>query len=323
MINLNVLHRAVVLLLVLCALAAAGDVGQPPNSDDVHGLYRLGTGDEISVQQAAVPELDGKKARVDASGFVDLPLVGRVRVGGLTVEEAEAAMAKTLSESLLQPQPVISISEYRSQPVSVLGAVNTPGVIQLQGSKTLVEVISLAGGLRADAGGTAEITRRKEYGHLPLKNEREDPSGEFTTATIDLTALLAGQSASDNITVIQRDVISVPRAELIYVAGEVHKPGGFTLGATGQLSVLQALALAEGLGPVAAPKRARIFRPRANSDDKEEIPIDIAGILAGKTKDLQLRARDILFIPNSTSKQIGYHAAQAALQVAGIAVWRM
>jgi len=110
------------------------------------------------------------------------------------------------------------------------------------------------------------------------------------------------------------------------VAGSVKKPGGFPLSTNGSVSVLQAISLAEGTAPDAATKNARIIRSR-NGDgdkDKQEIPVDVAGILRGKTPDFDLQPRDILFIPDSTSKKAGTRFAEAALQaVTGIAIWRV
>lgn len=130
-------------------------------------LYRLGPGDELRVQQLNAEDLDGKVARVDANGYIALPLAGLLQVGGLTGEEVEAAIGSRLRNLLLKPSPIVSITEYRSQPVSVLGAVNNPLVIQLQERKNLLETLSVAGGLRADAAGQAQITRRLVYGHVP------------------------------------------------------------------------------------------------------------------------------------------------------------
>ena len=234
------------------------------------------------MQQATLSELDGKTARVDGSGFINLPLVGKLQAGGLTVEQVEGTVLSRLSAFLVDPQPVVTISEYRSQPVSVVGAVNNPGVIQLQGKKSLVELISLAGGLRPDESGSAEVTRQKRFGRLTLRNEKADPSGESSTATVDLAALLKGQDVAENITIAPYDIILAPRAELVYVTGEVRKPGGFAAGPTGTITILQALSLAEGLAPQSAPKKARIFRPRMNSQQRDEVSVNIADILAGK-----------------------------------------
>ncbi|HEX4277463.1 MAG TPA: polysaccharide biosynthesis/export family protein [Bryobacteraceae bacterium] len=325
----------VTLLAVYCVLpaSAAENAARKPDADAPartliprgdRTLYRLGPGDEVKVFQENAPELDGKTARIDDLGFINLPLTGRVKLSGLTLEESEKALATPLSKYLISPNPVVSITEYRSQPVSVLGAVNTPGVLQLQGRKTLVEMLSMAGGVRADAGTEVEITRRLSFGPLPLPNAAPDASGDFSTAKIDLVTLLKGTAPGSNITIVPQDVISVPRAELIYVTGTVKKPGGFPLSTNGTISVLQALSLAEGIGPDAAAHNARIIRSPNGDGDRQEIPVDVANILRGKTPDFDLKPRDILFIPDSTSRKAGTRFAEAALQaVTGIAIWRV
>ena len=284
--------------------------------------YQLGPGDEIKVKQPNAEELDGTVARIDGLGFADLPLAGRLHLAGMTVEQAQSEIASKLTNYLLRPDPIVSVAEYRSQPVSVIGAVNNPGVIQLQGKKNLMEAISMAGGLRPDAGSEVQITRRIANGHIPAGKEALDPSGEFSVAKIDLTRLMAGQDPAANIAVLPNDLISVPRTEVIYVTGKVHHPGGFPLGANSEISIMQALSLAEGVGPQSSPKNAKIFRPRGDTAEKDEIPVDVASILSGKKPDVELKPRDILFIPDSTSKKAGVRAAEAALQaVTGFVIW--
>jgi polysaccharide export outer membrane protein len=326
----NSLWTVVFLVTTVCvrtSWAADDSISRPapeliPRVDNA--LYRLGPGDEITVHQENAEQLDDVKARIDDLGYVNLPLIGRLKVSGLTIEEAEAAFAKKLSEYLLRPAPVVSIVEYRSHPVSVLGAVNTPGVIQLAGQKTLVEVLSLAGGVRSDAGSEVEVTRRVSEGPIPVANSTLDQAGEFHTAKINLALLLKGLSPETNIPILPRDIVSVPRAELVYVTGSVKKPGGFALSTNGSISVLQALSLAEGVSPDAAAKNARIVRAGTGDREREEIPVNVAAILAGKESDFDLKPRDILFIPDSRSKKAGMRLAEAALQAAtGVAIWRV
>ena len=320
------------LILSAWALAAPPDGAVNPGSTnskstnsvsaapaDAGSAYLLGPGDEIKVSQPNAEELDGTVARIDGLGYVDLPLAGRLHLSGLTVEQAQSEIASKLRDWLLKPNPILFVSEYRSQPVSVLGAVNNPGVIQLQGKKNLMEAISMAGGLRPDAGNEVQITRRIAYGHIPAGKESPDPSGQFSVSRIDLTRLTSGQDAAANIPIFPNDLISVPRTEVIYVTGKVHKPGEFPLGAKSQLSIMQAISLAEGLGPQSSPKKAKIFRPRGDTAEKDEIPVDVAGIMEGKKPDVELKPSDILFIPDSASKKAGVRAAEAAVQAL---VWR-
>jgi len=279
-------------------------------------LYKLGPGDEIKVQQPNAEEIDGKTARVNDQGYVNLPLVGRLDVGGLTIEETEALLTKSLSRLLLHPEPVVSITEYRSQPVSVLGQVNNSGVIQLQGRKNLVEMLSLAGGLKPDAGTDVEITRRLIYGKLPLPGATVDANNEYSIARLNLPALLRGANPAENIQIFPQDIISVPKAEEIYVVGEVKKPGGFPLNTNGGITVLQALALAEGLSSTAAAKNAKVYRSNGDGKEKVEIAVDVQAIMRSKAKDEQLMPKDVLFIPDSAGKKAGARAAQIALSAA-------
>ena len=179
---------------------------------------------------------------------------------GLSVEQLEAALTARLKEYLQDPVVTVSVSEFRSQPVSVLGAVNNPGVHQIRGRKTLFEVISEAGGLKNEAGNAIKITRRKEFGPIPLAGAAADPSGEFTVAEISVKSVMEARNPQENIQVQPNDVISVPRAELVYVIGAVKRAGGFVLSEREQISVLQALSMAEGLDRVASAPNARILR---------------------------------------------------------------
>jgi polysaccharide export outer membrane protein len=217
---------------------------------------------------------------------------------------------------------VVSIVEYRSQPVSVLGAVTNPGVVQLKGKKTLTEVIALAGGLRPDAGGEIRITRN--FVGEPREASAPDSSAPAPMVSqINVADVVNGSAKAASILILPHDTVTVPRAELVYVAGDVRKPGGFPLPASGGITVLQSVALAEGLGTEAAGKHAKIFRSPGNGEQKEEIPVDLSAILAGKAEDFQLKPRDILFVPNSASKHAGVRAAEAAIQAAtGLAIWR-
>jgi polysaccharide export outer membrane protein len=227
-----------------------------------------------------------------------------------------------LASLLLKPQPIASITEYRGQPVSVVGAVKTAGVIQLQGAKTLVEVLSLAGGLREDAGSQVEITRQIAYGQIPVSKEGLDSFGQFSIASIDLSRLLKGENPSDNIVIRPHDVITLPGAEIVYVTGDVRKPGGLPINSSAEISVLQAVSLAEGLGPQASPKNAKILRPSGDGSEKKEIPVNLQAILTDKAVDVNLQPRDILFIPDSRSKKAWVLTAETAMQaITGLAVW--
>jgi polysaccharide export outer membrane protein len=269
-----------------------------------------------------VEEFDGNPVRVDTRGDIDLPLIGRIHAEGKTVEELQEVIENHLKKYLNAPDVTVALVELRSQPVSVLGSVQVPGVQQLQGEKTLFEVISLAGGLRPDAGNIVKITRRMEWGSVPLPNAAADKSGQFSVASVGVKSIMAGSNPQENITIKPYDVISVPRADIIYVIGAVHKAGGFVMGDNTSLSALQVLSLAEGLDRAASPQSAKIMRLVEGTNNRAEIPVDLKKVLAGKGADLPLKADDILFIPTSATKSAVLRTFEAAVQIGtGLAIY--
>jgi polysaccharide export outer membrane protein len=240
----------------------------------------------------------------------------------LTVEQLEAQLTTRFREFLRDPIVNVNVAEYHSQPVSVLGAVNNPGVHQIQGDKSLFEVISEAGGLRDDAGSTIEVTRRLSNGALPLPTATTDSTGQFSIAELNIRAVMAAKNPEQNIPVKPNDVITVPKADLIYVIGSVRHPGGFPLEERATMSVLQALSLAEGLQNTAASTRAKILRTTDATHGRIEIPVNVKHILAGTDNDIPLLADDILFIPNSTGKAASLRAIEALIQTgSGVAIY--
>src|SRR6516162_5275966 len=173
MFSLKTMCKAFLIILI-CWLSLAGadkktQTDFPTIKDqDVKSTYVLGPDDQISVRALHLQEISEKPAQIDATGAVNLPLIGRIQASGLTVEQLEGKLTERLKVYMNNPQLSVNIVEFRSQPVSVIGSVNNPGVVQLRGHKSLVEVISLAGGLRPSAGYRIEITRKAEWGTLPL-----------------------------------------------------------------------------------------------------------------------------------------------------------
>jgi polysaccharide export outer membrane protein len=294
----------------------------PATPERVAG-YVLGPEDQIIIRAFQAEEISDKPVQIQGDGYISLPLVGRVKAAGLTVEQFEAALAKDLSKYIEHPQVTVLVSDYRSQPVSVMGAVNGSGVVQLRGEKTLIQVISLAGGLRPDASNTVTITRELSQGKIPLSEAKIDPSGRFSIAQVNLRDVMDARAPQDNILIKRDDVLTVPRAQMVYVIGEVQKPGGYVLNERDSLSLLQALSLAGGLTKTASVKHAKILHEEDGKSDRVELPDSVARIMAGKAPDVMLHADDILFVPNSTAKLAGLRAAETAVNVGtGLAIWR-
>lgn len=285
--------------------------------------YVLGPGDAVSLHVGDMPEMPTAPVRLDPNGYVDLPLAGRFRASGMTIEGFKAALGDRLKRYIADPEISVSLADNQSQPVSVIGAVNAPGVHQLGGPKRLIEVISLAGGVRADAGFKVIVTRDAARGPIPLADAKTDTTGRFQTAELSLDSLLGAKNPAENILIEPDDVISIPKAEVVYVTGQVKRSGGFPLQSHESMSLLQAISLAEGLGPDAQSKKARILRPTEGDRTKvTDIPVDVKSILEGKAPDVQLYANDVLFVPNSAAKTATRRTIDTVLQGAvGLAIY--
>ena len=289
-----------VFLVALCVGAQQPDktTVQPDSG------YVLGPDDQIVIRAIDAPEMSDKPIVIGENGNITLPLIGRVKAGSLTVEQLETELNTRLKEYVREPQVSVTLVESRSHPVSVFGAVTKPGVIQLQGRKTLYEVLSMAGGPRDTAGSTLTVTRRRENGDIPLPGASIDPTGQFSVAELNVQEILEGKNPAANIEIKPNDVISVSEASssMIYVVGDVKRAGAFTLGGRPSLSVLNALSLAGGLERTAKPAKARIVRNVPGDMKRQEIAVNLKQILAGKAEDIGMRPQDVLVVPSSGSK---------------------
>jgi polysaccharide biosynthesis/export protein len=296
---------------------------QAPSSTPPPDTYTLGPGDQIVVRVSDLEEFDNKPVPIDTKGNLTLPVVGWIQASGLSTEQLGAAITERLKKYLVKPDVSVYVTEMRSQPVSILGQVQSPGVHQLQGQKNLFEVLSMAGGLRPEAGNVIEITRRIEWGPIPLPGAANDSTGQFSVASVDVKSVMNASNPSQNILIKPNDVISVPKADTIYVIGAVKKPGAYVLGEHRSLGTLQILALAEGTEKTAAPQKAKIMRAVAGSNDRTEIPVNLKTILSGKKPDISLTADDILFVPTSSAKAAGYRTLEALIQAGTLVLYRI
>jgi polysaccharide export outer membrane protein len=257
---------------------------------------RLSPGDIFELNVYNVPDLN-TKVRVGTNGEVYLPLIDYVQVGGLTAEEAQALIQKRLSDGGFVRDPHVSllVDQYSSDVVSVLGEVVKPGVYSVRGQEHLFDLISSAGGLTEKAGRSLSITHR-------------GPSD--APVTVPLSRNL-GDHPENNVVIYAGDTIIVRKADVIYVVGDVGKPSGFLMDG-GQLTVLQAIALAGGTTRTAKLGAARIIRKGASG--MSETPVRLKQILEAKAPDMAMQADDILFVPTSAQKVIVGRTMEAALQ---------
>jgi polysaccharide biosynthesis/export protein len=291
-------------------------------SQMVRAVYILGPDDILTVQGNVDEFNTAKLIRVEGDGRVNLPLIGNVSVSGLTLRQAESEIASKLRTYVQDPQVIVQVTAFRSQPVSVLGFVNKPGIQEIQGPRTLVEIISLSGGLQPVAGANIKITRPVEMGKIPLASATLDPSGKLYIAEVNIKAIMNSKNLEENIYILPHDVISVPKAPIIYVMGSVKRSGGFVLGDKETITALEALTLAEGWIPLSAPNNSRIFRLPSSGTDRVQIEMKLTDIVKGKVKDIPLQPEDILYVPGSDSKKIWAKIGSTALSVAsGMAIY--
>jgi len=265
----------------------------------------IGLGDLIEITVYGAPDFN-KQVRISDSGDVDLPLIGAVKLAGLSTHEGEALIRKRLMDGGFFNDPQVSIfeKEYASQGISVLGEVQKPGTYPLLGSRFLFEALSAAGGTTPKAGKSVTIIHR---------GRPQEPE------TVALT-YSGSTPQTGNVPVLPGDTIVVSKAGLVYVVGDVRQPSGFLLDSA-RLTVLQAVAMAQGANPTASLDAAKVIR--RTPDGPKEIPIELSKIMQAKAQDVELKDEDILFIPRSASKSAGIRAIEAILQTAtGLAIYR-
>ncbi len=277
----------------------------PQNPDPRLGALLIGEGNLLDVTVYGVPELT-QQARVNEKGAIYLPLVGYIPVAGLTGEEAQAAIEKQLVDRgfLKNPHVSVLIKEYTTQGVSVAGEVTKPGVYPVHGVRRLFDMIAAAGGLTDKSGRRVAITRRHRPQEVEVVTLSREPS-EF---------------AESNVQVYPGDTIVVSRAGVVYVVGEVTRPSGIVMHQNEGMTVLQAIAMAEGTKSTAALDGAKLIR--RTGKEPQELPIPLKQILLGKSPDVALQADDIVFVPNSKGRSAAKKTLDAIVQIAvGLAVF--
>lgn len=314
-----------------------------PDTSSPHGDYQIGPEDLLEISVLEAPDLN-RTVRVSDDGAISLALLGSIQAAGLSTRELQADLQDRLRQTYMKdPQVSVFVQEMRSHPVSVFGAVEKPGVYQIRYAKTLVEVLSMAQGLANDAGDTVIVVRHPGDTADPaiaslfstnstLTTDRpseiaipaQGPSGLATSESsgtegiaINLKDLLDSSNPHSNVLVYPGDLVKVSRAGIVYVVGQVHKPGGFLLKTNENISVLQAIALAEGVAPNAKGKEARIFLAGGSSESPKEIPINLDKILAGKAAAPLLKPNDVLFVPSSAGKEALHVLEQSTAGIVG------
>jgi polysaccharide biosynthesis/export protein len=285
-----------VITQVNSALASAALQTPAPKTD-----YRLGGEDLLEITLFNVPEAAAivtpqaaatvtprkLEVRVNQEGKITLPLLGDVPVAGLTTAALEQSLRKRFNEYFYDPQVGVHVKEYRSQQISVVGAVRNPGVFQLTGPKTLVDLLAMSGGINERAGSAIHVYRQQSEGRH--------------TFVVDLLAL-ANNPGLVNMPVQPGDVLNVPEAGTFFVDGSVGKPGSYPLNRPYTLT--QALAVAGGITEFLADYSSIVVFRHHNSPEPERIAVNLKDVLAGRVADPRITADDVIVVPMSTAKYI-------------------
>jgi polysaccharide export outer membrane protein len=271
----------------------------PTQLDQLRPNYVLRPGDQILIRAFEVEEISERPFRIDGDGFINLPIVGKIQAGGLSVDMLEAALIEALRKYVRVPQVTITVVQFSTEPVFFVGAFKAPGIYPLGGRRNLVEMVSGVGGLLPTASRRIKVTRRKEYGAIPLPNAVVAPDGSGTSIEVNMASLENNVNPAEDIILQPFDVISVERAEMVYVTGEVARVGGLDLQEKSSISVIQALALAGGISQTANPKVAWILRPVMNTSRRALITLDLDRIMKAEDHDMPLLPNDILFVPKA------------------------
>lgn len=272
--------KTIVLLVLFCGFWCSLHA-----QDSLQG-YRIGPEDLIEISVFNVPELN-KTLRVGQDGFIRLALVGKIQVSGMTRFDLEEKLAQLLEKKYLKnPQVTVFIKEYKSQSISIIGAVSDPGIYKLFGAKTLLNALTMAGGLTQEEDGRAIVIR--QY--------RDNRTGSLK---IDLDALMLGENPDLNIPLQAGDVINIPPRQRmsVYVFGQVKKPGEVKVHESGRATLLQAIASAGGFTE-RARKRGILIR-RIVDGKEEKIIVNAIRILKGRDTNFLLREGDIVHVPES------------------------
>jgi polysaccharide export outer membrane protein len=280
--------------------------GQQNVADIAPPALRIAAGDLVAVDVFDTAELSAK-LRVSEKGDIDLPVAGSLHVGGFTAEEAAVSIERLLRDGniLKHPHVEVFVQEYATQGVSILGEVKNPGVYPELGSHSLLDFISVAGGITPTAGKAVIITHKNDADHPTIVQFDSSPE----------VAKRAG------VAILPGDTIVVSRSGIVYVVGDLAKPGGFLIENNDRLTALQAIALAQGANKTAGLNNSRLIRK--TSEGRQETRVELGKILAGKQSDVRLEDGDILFVPVSKSKIVAFQGITSAVGlVSGLAIYR-
>jgi len=261
----------------------------------------IGAGDLLSIVVFDTPELT-TSVRVSQDGEVNLPVLGMMRLAGMNTIEAARRIEDELRSRhlILDPHVTVFIAEYASQGATVMGEVRSPGVYPTLGTRKMLDMISIAGGMQTTAGKTVTIVHRDDPQH---------------PVNIALQSGPATMYAQENPVILPGDTVIVAKAGVVYVIGDVLKPGGFLIDNNSPISVMQSITLAGGWDKTAALSKTKLIRK--TSEGREEVDLDLKHVTYGSQADINVKDGDILFVPSSIGKTMTYRGIEAAITITG------
>jgi len=286
----------------LCVAAASTWLAVSlPAADSNKGVdVVVGPEDTLSIMALDAEEIS-KQWRVSSSGELNLPLLGRIQAGGMTVREVEREIATRMKKYYHNPQVTVFVAEFRSQPVSLTGEVAKPGVLQLGGPKSMFDVIVQAGGTTKSAGDTVTVTRRMSNGMIPHPAARKDPGGAHSIVELNVKDVMNPESPAAQLLVMPNDVVHVAEKKeqkMVHVSGAVARPGAIELVTQESISLMKAIAIAGGALPNAS-KKAVIMHINADGTRTALAQVDLGKIMKGKVRDIELGNGDVVVLSTS------------------------
>jgi polysaccharide export outer membrane protein len=268
---------------------------------DPYRDYKIGPEDLLEISVFEEEKLN-KTVRVSSQGNISLPLLGILRVKGLTANELEKEIRDLLTEKYFQdPHVGVFIKEYRNQRISVMGAVEKPGVLDVTGQKTVLDILPMAGGLKNDAGELLFLIRPPRPEEENSKEKKDSEEQAPKTFVIDLEELLVKGDLTLNLALTHGDVINIPVSGKIFLGGEVKSPGGFPLQGK-KMTIGQAITLAGGLKYEANGSETKIFRYSEKGAEREILAVNVYAIQKGESEDIYLKENDVVIVPKSGGK---------------------
>ncbi len=271
---------------------------------EIESNYTLGPNDQVFIRAPEADEINERPFRIDSEGFLNLPLAGRVHAAGLTTHQLEAELVTRLREIIVQPHVFITVTQFRGAPVFFEGMFQKPGIYTLQGRRTLLEMLATVSGLQPNASRRIKVVRHLEYGSIPLAGAVDDAERKISTVEIGFASLRENVNPAEDIVLQPYDTVTVNRAEPVYVAGEVARPGALELGERDYFTVTQVLALSGGFTRDAKRSDVRVLRPVLSTNRRAEISIDLTGIYEGRVNDFPLLPNDLLYVSHSSTRTI-------------------